>query len=80
METEYDPYKNEVKEETKQEAKEPTFIKPVEGEMLKEYAKDNLVYSETLKEWITHTGVDIRAEKTTVVKAAEERKSYSDKK
>lgn len=72
--------KNEVKEETKQEAKEPTFIKPVEGEMLKEYAKDNLVYSETLKEWITHTGVDIRAEKTTVVKAAEERKSYSDKK
>lgn len=63
---------NEVKEENKEEIKELTFIKPVEGEILKEYAKDTLVYSETLKEWITHTGVDIRAEKTTVVKAAED--------
>ena len=45
---------------------------PVEGEVQKEYAKDKLVYSETLKEWVTHTGIDIKAEKTTVVKAAEE--------
>ncbi len=51
--------------------KDPEFIVPVEGTLMKEYAKDNLVYSETLKEWVVHTGVDIKADKTTVVKAAE---------
>ncbi len=60
----------EVKDST-QEIKDPTFAFPVEGEVIKEYAKDNLVYSETLKEWVTHTGVDIKADKTTVVKSAE---------
>ncbi|MCI9366503.1 MAG: hypothetical protein HFJ54_08435 [Clostridia bacterium] len=72
--------KNEVKENKEETIKEPEFSFPVEGEMVKEYAKDKLVYSETLKEWITHTGVDIKAEKTTVVKAAEERNSNSYKK
>lgn len=58
--------------EQKQEAKkELSFTKPVEGEIMKEYAKDNLVYSATLDEWVTHMGIDIKAEKTTVVKAAE---------
>ncbi len=51
--------------------KELSFEKPVEGEILKEYAKDNLIYSETLKEWVTHFGIDIKADKTTVVKSAE---------
>ena len=51
--------------------KELSFQKPVEGEIIREYAQDNLVYSETLKEWITHNGIDIKADKTTVVKAAE---------
>ena len=45
------------------------FISPVEGEVIKEFAKDNLIYSETLEEWITHTGIDIKADRTTVVKA-----------
>lgn len=45
------------------------FIFPVEGEVIKEFAKDNLIYSETLEEWITHTGIDIKADRTTVVKA-----------
>ena len=45
------------------------FISPVEGEVIKEFAKDNLIYSETLEEWITHTGIDIKAARTTVVKA-----------
>ena len=58
----------EKKEETK---KELSFQKPVDGEIMKGYAKDNLVYSETLQEWTTHLGIDIKAEKTTVVKAAE---------
>lgn len=52
--------------------KELNFEKPVEGEITKEFAKENLIYSQTLQEWVTHTGIDIKAEKTTVVKAAEE--------
>lgn len=61
----------EKKEEPKkEEIKDPTFIKPVEGDIIKEFASENLIYSETLKEWITHNGIDIRAEKTTVVKAS----------
>ena len=51
--------------------KELEFAKPVDGEIVKEFAKDNLLYSATLQEWTVHTGVDISAEKTTVVKAAE---------
>lgn len=62
-----------VKEEEKEEpVKDPEFVIPVEGEILREYAKENLVYSPTLDEWITHNGIDIVAEKTTVVKASAE--------
>lgn len=62
----------ETVEEPKEEEKEPAFINPIEnGEVLREFAKDNLVYSDTLEEWITHLGLDIKAPKTTVVKAAE---------
>lgn len=50
--------------------KEITFLKPVEGEIICEFAKDNLIYSETLKEWITHTAIDIKADKTSVIKTA----------
>ena len=59
--------------ESKEEVKvsEPVFSMPVEGEIIKEFAKDKLVYSDTLKEWVTHTGIDIKAEKTTIVKASE---------
>lgn len=51
--------------------KEPEFIMPVEGEIAREFAKDSLIYSETLEEWITHLGIDIKADRTTVVKTAE---------
>ena len=61
----------EDKEKIPQEKKELSFEKPVEGDIVREFAQDNLVYSETLKEWVTHSGIDIKAEKTTVVKAAE---------
>lgn len=60
------------KEANEEPASDPVFEKPVEGEQMKEFAKDKLVYSETLKEWVVHTGVDIKADKTTVVKASEE--------
>lgn len=59
-------------DEKKQEEKDPTFKTPVEGEIIKEYAKDKLVYSNTLGEWVTHNGIDIKSAKTTVVKAAAE--------
>ena len=62
----------EKTKENNVEEKEPKFIIPVEdGEIIREYAKDNLVFSETLQEWITHLGIDIKAPKTTIVKAAE---------
>lgn len=72
--------KNEVKQPgAKKEEKvpDPTFSKPVEGEISAEFAKDTLIYSNTLKEWVTHMGVDIKAEKATVVKAAAEGKVKS---
>jgi len=59
-------------DETTEIKEEITFIKPTEGEIICEYAKDNLIYSETLKEWITHTAVDIKADKTSVIKSAED--------
>ena len=61
---------SEEQQET-QEVKELSFERPVEGEIVREFAQENLVYSETLEEWVTHNGIDIKADKTTVVKAAE---------
>jgi len=52
--------------------KELEFMYPVEGEILKGFTIENLVFSETLQEWIVHKGIDIKAPRTTVVKAAEE--------
>ena len=49
---------------------EPEFSKPVEGEFIREFASDSLVYSNTLDEWITHNGIDIKADKTSVVSSA----------
>lgn len=70
-----DTNKNTDKQENTENVKnnestEIKFMAPVNGEILREFAKDSLVYSDTLEEWITHTGVDIKADKTTVVKAA----------
>lgn len=68
---------NELETSTSEEPKveeekteDPVFSVPVEGEILREFAKDKLVYSETLQEWVVHNGIDIKADKTTVVKAA----------
>ena len=52
------------------EEKDPFFESPIAGEVMKEFAKDSLIYSETLKEWTTHLGIDIKAERATVVKAS----------
>ncbi len=64
-----EPQTEEKKEEKKPD---PTFTKPVEGQVVTEFAKDTLIYSNTLQEWVTHNGIDIKADKTTVVKASTE--------
>ena len=51
--------------------KDPEFARPVEGEIMRSFAKDSLIYSETLEEWVTHLGIDIKADRTTVVNSAE---------
>ena len=73
---------NKVKNDKKNTEEEKTitdfkFIKPVEGEKVKDYSKDNLVYSKTLNEWTTHKGIDYLAEKTDIVKAAADGKIKS---
>ena len=58
-------------EESKSDEKDKIeFQAPIKGEIIRGFAKDSLVYSNTLQEWITHNGVDIKADKTSVVKAA----------
>lgn len=59
------------KNKTEETNVELSFEKPVEGDIVRDFAVDSLIFSETLQEWTTHTGIDIKADKTTVVKAAE---------
>ena len=46
------------------------YIMPVNGEILKEFAIEKLVYSDTLGMWKTHPGIDITAELGTEIKSA----------
>lgn len=48
------------------------FSYPVSGEIGLSHSPDSLVYSKTLEEWITHTGIDIQAKRGTPVAASEE--------
>jgi len=54
----------------KVEVPDPVFKRPVEGNVILDYAKDNLVFSNTLQEWITHEGIDIASPLNAVVKAS----------
>lgn len=58
--------------EVKEVKKELLFSYPVDGEILRDFAMEELIFSETLDEWTVHQGIDIKADRTTVVKAAEE--------
>ena len=69
-----EPEETSIQTVYEEPVKELEFIYPVEGEIIKEFAIDNLVFSETLQEWIVHKGIDIKAPRTTVVKSAEEGK------
>lgn len=57
--------------EVEEEPEPVSFVAPVSGEIIKDYADESLVFSETLQEWTTHFGIDIKADKTSVVVASE---------
>lgn len=66
---------NVVEKETKttEEVKEELdFDAPSSGEIVKDFAQESLVFSNTLDEWTTHSGIDIKADKMSIVTAAEE--------
>ena len=64
-------------EEKKESQENLKFIAPLKGEIIREFAPDSLVYSETLEEWITHNGVDVKADKTSVVTASADGTIYA---
>mgnify|MGYP003289811198 CR=1 FL=1 len=61
---------NSANVDATEDSVDPTFTMPVEGEVSKHYGREKLIYSDTLKEWTTHLGIDIKADKTTVVKSS----------
>lgn len=52
------------------EAVRTKYIMPVDGEIIKSYATEKLVYSETLGMWKIHPGIDIKAEFGAYVKSS----------
>lgn len=56
--------------ETPSPSKKVSFIMPVAGDITFEYAMDKLVYSKTLEDWRTHSGIDMAADRGTNVKCA----------
>ncbi len=59
----------EKKEEITDEVNKQ-FVKPVNGDLYKEFSMDRLVYSDTLQEWVTHRGVDYQVNISDDVKAS----------
>lgn len=47
----------------------PTYVKPVQGEVLQAFSGETLVKNETLGDWRTHNGIDIKCDKGADVKA-----------
>jgi murein DD-endopeptidase MepM/ murein hydrolase activator NlpD len=46
------------------------MIMPVSGQVIRPYSADELIYSQTLREWTTHTGIDIKGTLGEEVRAA----------
>lgn len=51
-----------------------SYVMPVSGEIFGAYSNGDLVKNETLKEWRTHDGIDIKADMDTAVKAVNDGK------
>lgn len=60
-----------------EKVKDPEFSMPVEGEITKSFAKDTLIYSETLQEWITHLRNRYKSTKDNSSKSLRRRNSCS---
>lgn len=56
-----------AKEEMPQESAPTFFVRPVSGEVLREFSGDELVYDRTMGDWRTHNGVDFQAADGTLV-------------
>jgi murein DD-endopeptidase MepM/ murein hydrolase activator NlpD len=56
---------------TKTEVQKLVFSKPVNGEILKIYSIDKVIYSKTLELWKTHDGIDIKVSIGSNVKSIE---------
>ena len=56
---------------TQVQVKPLEFSKPVEGEILKVYSVDKVIYSKTLELWKTHDGIDIKAAEGEYIKSIE---------
>jgi len=53
-----------------EEPKMETMVVPVFGTAYTEFSEDALIYSKTLDQWSTHSGLDIKAEEGSPVRAA----------
>lgn len=49
----------------------PSFILPANGEIISDFSANELIWNETLGQWIVHNGIDIRTSAGTVVCASE---------
>ncbi len=45
------------------------MLEPLNGKIIMDYGRENLVYSNTLKQWCSHNGIDIEAAETAEVRA-----------
>ncbi len=66
------PIKDDNKAESteKPKAGQINIIKPLNGEIQTEFAAKKLVFNTTLKEWCVHSGIDIKGEANSDIKAA----------
>ena len=73
VETSSENYIQANKEELEDEiyVYEYTYLRPVEGETIREYSMDKVIYSKTLDMWKTHDGIDIVASIGDEVRASE---------
>ncbi|NLJ79340.1 MAG: M23 family metallopeptidase [Tissierellia bacterium] len=60
----------EVEQKPQPELDTGGMLSPVDGKIGVDFARDGLIYSETLEQWTTHDGIDIFAREGQEVKAA----------
>ncbi len=54
---------------TSQAVQEPSFTQPLDGKRLQGFSGDELVFNETMQDWRTHNGLDIRGSMNVGVQA-----------